>query len=378
MKTNTRIIRKIKVSLLLLSLLICPMIQNIAASPVPDKHKIQIALILDTSGSMEGLIEQAKSQLWLMVSELTKATYDGTDPLLEIALYEYGNDGAPSSNGYIRQISSLVSDLDDISSSLFSLSTNGGEEYCGMVIQKSIKELEWSKSDQDIKVIFIAGNEPFTQGSIDYQFACGNAREKGITINTIHCGSFEEGIMGKWKSGALIGGGDYMAIEQNKRTIYIATPYDDRINELSTVLNKTYVYYGSKGKMKKQEQLDQDDNAASYSSSNLATRSSIKASKFYKNSSWDLVDAYEEESIEIQDLERSSLPPSLQNKSEAELEEYVQEQLKKRNDIKAQIAELNHQRSEYLASHSSAKGESLESSMVKALKKQALSKNYTW
>ena len=91
-----------------------------------------------------------------------------------------------------------------------------------------------------------------------------------------------------------------------------------------------------------------------------------------------MVDAYEEESVDLQELDKSNLPPSLQNKSEAELEKYVQEQLEKRNGIKAQIAQLNHKRSVYLASHSSDKGESLESSMVKALKKQAVSKNYSW
>jgi hypothetical protein len=372
--------QKIKVTLVLLSFLVSPLMQSFAQadSPAPENRKIQIALIMDTSGSMEGLIEQAKSQLWGMVSELTKATYNGQDPMLEIALYEYGNDGRSSSNGYIYQISPLVSDLDGISASLFALSTNGGQEYCGMVIQKSIKELEWSTSEKDIKMKFIAGNEPFTQGPVNYQTACGNARGKDIIINTIHCGDYETGVNGQWKSGALIGGGDYMAIEQNKKTIYVATPYDDRINELSLDLNKTYVYYGAHGNSKKQEQLEQDANAESYSKSNLASRNSIKASKFYKNSSWDLVDAYEEKTVEIAKIEKSSLPPALQNKSTAELEKYVQQQLQTRNNLKQQIEVLNTQRGKYLASQSTSETESLESSMVKSLKKQAHAKNYSW
>ncbi len=234
------------------------------------------------------------------------------------------------------------------------------------------------KSTSDIKIIFIAGNEPFTQGPKNYETACGNAREKDVIINTIFCGNFEEGINGKWKSGANIGGGDYMSIEHNKRTVYIETPFDDQINDLSQELNDTYIYYGSKGKEKKQEQLNQDANAASYSKSNLASRNSIKVSKFYRNTSWDLVDAYEDEKVEIQEIDKSSLPSHLKNKSDDELEQYVNIQLDKRNKIKAQIDDLNKKRGAYIATQSKDQAKSLEASMIKALKKQALSKNFSW
>ncbi len=143
MKTNIKLNYYAKVGFILFSLLMSPIIINKVNSRTPEQRKIQIALLLDTSSSMEGLIEQAKSQLWLMVSELTKATCEGQDPKLEIALYEYGNDGLSFDNGYIRQVSPLISDLDDVSASLFSLSTNGGSEYCGYVIDKTIKDLEW-------------------------------------------------------------------------------------------------------------------------------------------------------------------------------------------------------------------------------------------
>src|SRR3954470_4125684 len=97
-------------------------------------QSILLALLLDTSNSMDGLIDQAKSQLWKIVNELAAAKCgDGAKPNIKIALYEYGNSGLPSSEGYIRQVSGFTTDLDVLSEKLFSLRTNGGEEFCGQV-----------------------------------------------------------------------------------------------------------------------------------------------------------------------------------------------------------------------------------------------------
>lgn len=126
-----------------------------------------LALLLDTSNSMDGLIDQAKSQLWKIVNELSQARCgDGTPPNIRIALYEYGNSGLPVASGYIRLVSPLTDDLDVVSEKLFALRTNGGNEYCGQVIKTSLDELEWSSSANDLKMIFIAGNEPFDQGHV--------------------------------------------------------------------------------------------------------------------------------------------------------------------------------------------------------------------
>ena len=344
-----------------------------------ENRKIQIALILDTSGSMDGLIEQAKTQLWSLVDALTLATFEGKDPLLEIALYEYGNDRFGRSSGFIKQVSPLTTDLDDISTALFSMTTNGSSEFCGLVIKKAEEQLEWSNNSKDIKVVFIAGNEPFTQGNYSYEKACGNARAKGIIINTIHCGDYNTGISGKWKSGAVIGGGDYMAIEQNKRTIFVETPYDDDINKYGKELNKTYVYYGSQGQIKKEQQISEDANAESYSKGNLSKRNSIKASKYYKASRWDLVDAYNNDKVKIKDVQRSTLPKIIQTLDDGQLEAYVITMSARRDIVKTKISELNIKRNNYIkAKNADQNIVNLESSMIKSIKKQATSKNYSF
>ena len=97
--------------------------------------KIQIALLLDTSNSMDGLINQAKSQLWKIVNEFVTAKRDGQRPEFMVALYEYGNSRLEREEGYIRRVLPLTTDLDKVSEQLFALTTNGGQEYCGQVIE---------------------------------------------------------------------------------------------------------------------------------------------------------------------------------------------------------------------------------------------------
>src|SRR5690606_32841764 len=178
----------------------------------PAKQTIQVALLLDTSNSMDGLIDQAKAQLWQIVNELSYAKCDDVKPNLEIALYEYGNNGLNSTEGYIRQILAFSKDLDEISKQLFSLTTNGGEEYCGYVIKTSLEQLQWASNKDDLKLIFIAGNEPFNQGRVHYETAAKLACDKDVSINTIFCGDYNLGVSTLWKHGADAAHGDYIAI----------------------------------------------------------------------------------------------------------------------------------------------------------------------
>lgn len=235
-----------------------------------DAHYIQVALLLDTSNSMDGLINQAKSQFWSLVNELSEARRDGHAPHVELALYEYGNDTLSISKGYIRQVLPLTTDLDSVSEALFALSTDGGSEHAGQVIDMALTELEWSKFESDLKLIIIAGNEPFTQGPVSYRTACEHARRGGVVINTIHCGDSQQGIRGKWKDGAECSGGIYMSIDQDAKSVHIDSPYDGEILDLNKRLNTTYLGYGTQGRDKVARQAAQDSNASSYSKKKFA------------------------------------------------------------------------------------------------------------
>ncbi|MDD7915010.1 vWA domain-containing protein [Polaribacter ponticola] len=267
---------------------------------------IKVALLLDTSNSMDGLINQAKAQLWEIVNELSYAKYGLKRPNLEIALYEYGNSNLSSREGYIRQVLQFSNDLDEISEKLFSLTTNGGNEFCGQVIQTSLNELSWGKNKNDLRLLFIAGNEPFTQGKINYKDAITNAKEKDIAVNTIFCGNYSNGVSGMWKDGADLGGGDYLTINQDKKIAHIVTPFDTEIIILNKKLNKTYIYYGNKGQSKFSSQKEQDSNAESLDEVVIVKRAVTKSSRLYNNSSWDLIDAEKKEKLIMIKLKRKN------------------------------------------------------------------------
>jgi hypothetical protein len=338
--------------------------------------KIKIALLLDTSNSMDGLIEQAKSQLWTIVEELAKAKCDGVKPQVQIALYEYGNDRLPAKEGHIRMVTPLTSDLDKLSADLYSLTTNGGNEFCGHVIQTACNQLEWSTNDDDFQVIFIAGNEPFTQGTINYKEACALAKNKHIVVNTIYCGPIEEGVNTLWKAGADLTGGSYMSIEQDRKTVFIPSPYDDKISELNNRLNSTYIEYGVIGKEKKMNQSVQDANASRYGKENTVKRAVSKSSHIYNNATWDLVDASEKADFDINKIAKEDLPEELRSLSAEQKKQYIVQKKMEREQIKTEISSLNKQREAYVSKQTQGTNDDkmLDKAMLQSIRKQAASK----
>jgi hypothetical protein len=313
--------------------------------------KIQMAILLDTSNSMDGLINQARAQLWKVVNEFTAIKLSGKTPKLEVALYEYGNNGLPRQAGFIRQVVPLTTDLDKVSEAMFALKTNGGSEYCGWVIEIAARQLTWSGSNKDVKCIFIAGNEPFTQGNVDFRDSCSAAAAKGITVNTIFCGSHEEGVRTFWQEGARLADGSYMNIDQDQSVVVAHAPQDKELAALGAQLNATYLPYGDVKRRDAgaQRQVAQDANAAQSAAGSAAARTAFKASQFYRNAEWDLVDAVQDGKVKIEDLKEDQLPESLKNVGPEERRTQVVKLLADRKAIQAKIAKLGQSRKVYLA-----------------------------
>ncbi len=288
---------------------------------------------------MDGLIEQAKAQLWDMVITLGKAQCDDkTSPKVEVALYEYGRPSNGATTGFVRQLSSFTNDLDSISKLLFSLVTNGGDEYCGQVIYTSIDDLKWDSSPDSYKTIFIAGNEDFLQGSLHYTKSCDKAKNKGVIVNTIYCGSYEMGIREHWNLLGECGNGSFTNINQDAKEVVIPTPYDSTLIVLNNKLNNTYVGYGLNGAgyYERQGAVDAMNSTASFKAS--AKRIEAKAQKnVYNNASWDLVDAIKADSTYFKKLDKKTLPDSLKNKSTAQLQEFVKEKAVERTAVQNEI-----------------------------------------
>ena len=369
-----------KIAVLATALLALPALA--ADKPAETGPRIQIALLLDTSSSMDGLINQAKEQLWKIVNTFGRAKREGKRPRLEIALYEYGKSSLPAKGGYIRQIVPFTTDLDRVSEELFALKTNGGDEFCGMVIQKATQQLTWSKSREDLKLIYIAGNEPFTQGPVKYDIAIKAAKEHGIVVNTIHCGSEREGAEGRWKAAAALASGNYLTIDQNKAVVQVAAPQDAEIARLGTELNKTYVGYGARGKQAAARQAVQDSNAMGMSMGAATQRAVSKASASYDNSGWDLVDGTKKGAVKLEEVAAEELPEEMRSLKPQERKAYVETKAKEREEIQKKIQQLNAERDRYVAEEMkkrSEKGEAtLDEALLESAKEQGGKNAYTF
>lgn len=358
--------------------------QTVAGPPLenPSHNTIQLALLLDVSNSMDGLIDQAKAELWSIVNEASKASKNGYSARLEIALYEYGRSTLTVQSGYVRKLVDYTTDLDTISEVLFNLKTAGGDEFCGTVIQKSLEELKWQDNTNMYRVIFIAGNEPFNQGKLTYNSACANAAEKSIIINTIHCGDSLQGVKEFWKDGATIGMGEYFYINQNSTSfVEVSTPYDSMIQVYNDSLNTTYMGYGKMGSYYWSNQVKQDNNAKMMSKSVAIKRAETKSKKAsYSNKKWDVVDATTADSTWINTAKDEDLPETLKGKTIEEKKIIIKGNDTRRTFYSQQIASLNRQRQAYLATIKRNKPaeRTLGTALVTAIRRQAMAKGFVF
>ena len=349
-----------------------------APKKIKNNPKIQAAILLDVSNSMDGLIEQAKAQLWTMVNVMGKAKCNGETPQIEIALYEYGRDNNDLQKGYVKQITPFTSDLDDLSQKLFQLTTNGGQEYCGYVIHTSLNELNWDTTSSNYKVIFISGNEDFLQGNISYTLACTEAKKKGVIVNTIYCGDRLQGIREHWNLLGECGNGSFTNINSDAKPEDIPTPYDSTLITLNNKLNGTYIYYGATGQQKQAMQVAADANNASingYVGTNRIVAKGRKAT--YNNNSWDLVDAKDEDKKVLDIIDYKTLPDSLQKKNKTELEAIINQKSNERTAIQKEIQDISKKREVYIANEkfnkakAGNKSQTLESEVEKIIREQA-------
>lgn len=342
-----------------------------------DGPRVQLAILLDTSGSMSGLIEQAKTELWQIVNELITAKQDGKQPSLQVALYEYGKSSLTPESNWIRQITPLTDDLDKVSEELFALKTNGGDEYCGAVIAKATADLAWSGDHNDLKMIVIAGNEPFSQGPVDYRKACKDAIAKGIIVNTIHCGG---GIPDGWRDGAMLADGKPMNIDHNAQVVHIESPQDKEIAELGVALNKTYIPFGAHGQVGAKRQEEQDANASSVSPQVAQQRALTKANSYYRNSTWCLADSYLDGKVDWAKIKKEDLPENMREMTIAEREAYIKGKLDERKKIQTEINDLNKARVKYVAEKRKELAdegeETLDKALIGAIREQATKKKF--
>lgn len=337
----------------------------------PVKKQVDLVLCLDTSNSMDGLIDSAKRKLWDIVNQFGKAR---PVPELRVALYSYGNDSYSPSTGWVRQETGLTSDLDKVSEKLFGLRTQGGTEYVGRVSQAALNGLDWTKEPGALRIMFVCGNEPADQDQeVKLAALAESAVRQNVIINTIYCGPRNHSEAQGWKYLAERAEGRFSAIEQDSASVVIAAPQDKKLAELSSKLNETYVFYGSSASARKVNQSLQDHNLRALGGagglSASADRAIAKAGANYRMTDADLVDRYQiDPKLDFSKLPENELSDELKKLNPAERKAHVEKQLQAREQIKREINQLSKERAEYLKAEEQKQSKQSGSTLDEALR----------
>jgi hypothetical protein len=335
----------------LASLLSAAVVTRAAAPAEAPSKAIDVSICLDTSNSMDGLIDSAKLKLWTIVNDLAKVQ---PVPVLRVALYQYGNDGLDSKVAWVRKEVDLTQDLDEVYKKLNALRTNGGTEFVARVCRDALNDLKWSEDKDALRLIFVCGNEPADQDKdVTLQSVAEIAKKKGVLINTIYCGPANHPETNLWKEFAVMAGGKYSNIDQDnsKKQLVIATPQDAELLQLNNKLNSTYVVYGGKdGKEKQLNQSAQDANAAKTAPSAAIDRLATKNGSLYRCDTWDLVDKMKNDpKFDIKSIKEEDLCEDLRKLKPEEREAYIKKKAAEREDLRKKIDELNAKRNQYIA-----------------------------
>lgn len=352
-------------------------IDDTAPAATPDKGAVvNLAICLDTSGSMDGLIDAARRNIWSVVNDLALAE---PTPQLQIALLTFGNDGHEESDGWVRIHAPLTGNLDFISQELFAQSTDGGTELVARVIDRAVTMLDWDSDPNALKIIIVAGNEGADQDTtMSYQDACRNAIAQGIMVNSIYCGNAGDAEAAAWREVSMLADGAFATIDKDKAIVHIPTPFDEELARLNEAINTTYVAYGSYGWAGQERQTAEDDNATHLGATVAASRVACKAGALYDNAGWDLVDACREKVVDLETIDEADLPENMRAMSLEERQAYIAAKQGEREALAGQVASVvNHREAFRLREQKRLaidESQSLGSTLRRAIREQASAK----
>jgi hypothetical protein len=353
-----------------------------AGPPAATSKPVDVVLCLDTSNSMDGLIDSAKRKLWAVVNDLAKME---PTPSLRVGLYSYGNNTYDAKRGWVRFEVPLTTDLDEVYKRINVLrcAAPGSDEFVARVTRDALAELKWADEKDALRLIFVCGNEPVDQDKVvTLESVAETAKAKGVVINTIYCGHANHPEAAGWAAFATRCGGKYANIDQNKvqAEVAIKTPFDDEIQKLGAKINETYLWYGLRGADAKANQLAQDRAAAGVKGGAAVERSETKAGRLYKNAECDLIDKMlAEKDFDLKKLKEEDLPPELKKLKPDEREVYVKKRAAERTEIQKKVTELGAKRALYIEEErkkqpKTAGDEALDAALRSILREEAAAK----
>jgi hypothetical protein len=311
------------------------------------KPKVEVVFVLDTTGSMGGLIAGAKQKIWSIVNEIAKGK---PTPEIKLGLVGYRDKG----DQYITTTTDLTTDLDAVYAKLMAFKAGGGgdgPEHVNQALYEAVHKMSWSEGRKTLKVIFLVGDAPphmDYKDDVKYPKTCKAAMHKDIVINTIQCGNYGA-TAPIWRDIALKSEGSYVAIAQTGGTRAISTPYDGRVSELSRDLDSTYVAYGSKKERKRSKaKVSRAAGVAAKAAPEAAADRAVYRATTGSMARGDLLDDVDSGKVGIDKMEEEAMPEELRKVDKKKRATWLKAKKKKRVAIQKKIQELSKKRDAYI------------------------------
>lgn len=309
---------------------------------------LEIVFVLDTTGSMGGLLEGAKQKIWGIVNEVMQKK---SKPNVRVGLVAYRDRG----DIYETQILPVTEDLDKVYSKLMEFQAAGGGDHPENVrkaLADGVKNAGWSKAKGGVaQIVFLVGdappqnyrNEPDVLATADF------AVKQNMIVNTIQCGTHSDTIR-IWNQIAQHGQGKYFAIAQDGGVEVINTPYDEEISQLGRKIGSSYMAYGSKAEQAAKT-ADVETTELSVANAAPSTARADRALNKALNSEaygGDFIQEIENGRVKLESVKADELPVELQKMSAPERRAEVDKRLTERKKVREQIIELSKKRAEYV------------------------------
>ena len=357
--------------------------QPLSATTSPtrqSKPRIEVCFVLDTTGSMGGLLEGAKQKIWSIANEMISAQ---PTPELKLGLIGYRDRG----DDYVVKTFSLTDDIDSIYGHLREFQAGGGgdaPESVNEALAEAIHKMPWSSDNKVLKIIFLVGDAPphmdYPNGP-KYPDLCREAAKKDLIINTIQCGEMAE-TKPIWQEIAKLSEGSYVGISQSGNVAVISTPMDKELGRLNERIGATLIPYG--------DSTLQAEVHAKYAAAKSAPVAAMADRLTYNSKtgramqgSGELVDALNENKLKVGEIDQKQLPTELQKLDRGELQKRIANARDERADLQKQIVDVSKKREAYIQSENKrlaaeGKGDSFDQKVTEALHTQAAKKGISY
>jgi len=318
------------------------------------KPVVEVAFVLDTTGSMGPLIEAAKRKIWSIATAVVDANPDAEIRMGLVAYRDIGDD-------YVTKTYPLTTDIQDLYANLLELRARGGGDWPENVneaLLAAVTKLDWTQGPEICRIMFLVGDAPphmdYAQ-DVKYPEVLHTARERDIVVNAVQAGGARD-TERVWHAIAQMGHGRYIPIPQDGgHLVVIETPYDREIIELQGDINGTVIPYGPRRQRSDVEQKIRQVAAAPRSvATDMAgymSRNAAKTAGEVITGAGDLVADIKAGRQKLDTVKDEDLPDSVRKMSSAERQDFIDKQLAKRKALNERMATLVKQRDAYVLDH---------------------------